>query len=56
MDPVVLAAAAAVGMVLIVAAAAVVIVWLTVSRTSSADLPAVLNGVAIVIRAILGKK
>jgi hypothetical protein len=56
MNPVVMTAATAVSMVLIVAAAAVVMVWLTVSRTKSADLPAVLNGIAIVIRAILGKK
>ncbi|MBT2224848.1 hypothetical protein [Nonomuraea sp. NEAU-A123] len=56
MDPVVLAALTAVGMVLICAIAAMVMVWLTVSRANSADLPAVLNGVATVIRAILGKK
>ncbi|MCA2229945.1 hypothetical protein [Nonomuraea aurantiaca] len=56
MDPVVLAAATTVGVVLIVAVAATVMVWLALGRTKSADIPAVLDGVAIVIRAILGKK
>ncbi|MDX3099298.1 hypothetical protein ACIBO5_50475 [Nonomuraea angiospora] len=56
MDPVVLAAATTVSVVFIVAVAAVVMVWLAARRTRSADLPAALDGVAVVIRAILGKK
>ncbi|GAA2216471.1 hypothetical protein GCM10009850_119400 [Nonomuraea monospora] len=56
MDPLVLTALTTVGVVFIVAVAAVVMVWLAVRRTRPADLPAALDGVAVVVRAILGKK
>jgi len=56
MDLIVLTAVAAVGVVLIVAAAAVVIVWITVARAESTDLPIVLDSIAKVIYAIRGKR
>ncbi|NUW42529.1 hypothetical protein [Nonomuraea rhodomycinica] len=56
MDPLAVAAMTSTAVVLIVALAAVAIVGLTVRRADSADLPQVLDGIARVIRSILGKK